>query len=229
MKRLVIFIIALLLIPVAFALEIEDDFECNGFGCGTGWTGGWATSGGCEIVTLANPIDAYHLRGVSGCDATRYFDASHSSFVNVSFYATATSLESGDYCRYYYFDGISNHELLALTNGDDDGTHDYYEYDVTSYGMADDSGIRVYGALATGGTAFMRMPQAVSVTTSASVGSYNLAGIVFTGTDEEGFFIFERTEYFSAQLNGRITDRYGMISDACFRPNAFGHKKGAMQ
>lgn len=141
-------IIFFVLVFNAYALQISDDFECNGFGCGSGWTGGWATSGDCEITTLSNPIDAYHFRGQSGCDATRYFDASHSSTINVSFYATATSLENGDYCRYYYYDGATNHELLSLTNGDDDGTHDYYEFDVSSYGVAEDSGIRVYGGLA---------------------------------------------------------------------------------
>ncbi len=138
----------LLLLSSVVALELKDDFECNGFGCGTGWKGGWATSGDCIVTTLSNPLDAYHLRGENGCDATRYFDASHSSWVNISFYATATSLENGDYCRYYYYDGTSNHELLALTDGDDDGNHDYYEFDVSSYGVSDNSGIRVYGGVA---------------------------------------------------------------------------------
>ncbi len=147
-RGLVWILLILLSVSSVVALEIKDDFECNGFGCGTGWKGGWATSGDCIITTLSNPLDAYHFRGENGCDATRYFDASHSSWVNLSFYATATSLENGDYCRYYYYDGATNHELLALTNGDDDGNHDYYEFDVSQYGVAEDSGIRVYGGLA---------------------------------------------------------------------------------
>lgn len=142
------FILFLFTMGTSTALEISDDFECGGTGCGTGWTGGWATTGTCEITTLGNPLDIYHLRGQEGCDAIRYFDASHSENINISFYATASSLESGEYCRYYYFDGTANHELLALTDGDDDGVHDFYEFDVSDFGVASNSGLRVYGGLA---------------------------------------------------------------------------------
>lgn len=146
-KLIVVLVVSLMMLRVALALNIEDDFECNGFGCGTGWLGGWATSGTCEITTLSNPNDAYQMRGHETCDATRYFDGSHSSKINISFYATASSLENGDYCRYYYYDGTQYHELLALTNGDDDGTLDYYEFDVSQYGVTDYSGVRMQGGL----------------------------------------------------------------------------------
>ena len=125
-----------------------DDFECNAFNCGTGWNGAWSYTGSCEITTLATPLDTYHMRGQSACDATRNFDDSIYSEVNITFYATATSLEAGEFCRYYYYDGTTYHELLALTNGDDDGSHDYYNFNVTGYGVSSNAGIRMYGGLA---------------------------------------------------------------------------------
>jgi len=130
MKKLLIPIIMLVMISsMVLAVDIAtDDFESNSFSGGTGWTGAWSYTGDCEVSTLSNPIDTYHMRGDSACDATRVVDTSTYQNVKVSFYATATSLETSDHCLYYYDDIL----LLDLGNGDDDGSHDYYEFNVTA-------------------------------------------------------------------------------------------------
>lgn len=125
----------------------QDDFESNTFSGGIGWNGAWSYSGVCEITGLGNPLGNYHMRGDEECDAVRNFDDSSYNIVNVTFYATATSLENGEYCRYYYYDGTSYHELLSLTNGDDDGEHDYYNFNVSGYETSSSAGIRIYGGL----------------------------------------------------------------------------------
>jgi hypothetical protein len=150
-KIFILFLCSLFLLPSVFGSSISsDDFECDGFNCGSGWNGAWAYSGTCEIVGVSSPIGSYHMRGVSGCNAMRQFDDSGYDEVLVSFYATASSLENGDYCYYYYNDGSSDHLLLTLTNGDDDGIHDYYEFDVTGYGLDAGAGIKMVGASSTG-------------------------------------------------------------------------------
>ena len=121
----------------------SDDFECNGFNCGSGWSGAWSFSGGCEITGLGGALGSFHMRGDAGCDAERNFDASSYNVVNLTFYATAQSLEDGEFCYYYYYNGLEYTQLLSLTNGDDDITHDYYEFDVAQYGVASNSGIRM--------------------------------------------------------------------------------------
>ena len=74
-KKFILICIVLLIIPFTLAEIIStDDFECAGFNCGTGWDGGWAYSGTCEIVTTSNPLGTYHMRGVASCDALRQFD-----------------------------------------------------------------------------------------------------------------------------------------------------------
>ena len=105
-----------------------DDFETDSFSGGTGWVGAWAYTGNCEITSLSNPIDSYMMRGSADCSATRIVDTSSYQNVKVSFYATASSLENADHCK-YFFDGI---ELLDLGNGDDTGTLLYYEYNVSA-------------------------------------------------------------------------------------------------
>ena len=142
-------ILLLISISVALANDIAyDDFETGTFSGGTGWNNAWTYSGDCVVTGLSSPIGSYHMRGQSGCDAVRNFDDNTYSEVFVSFYATATSLENGEYCRYYYYDGTTYHELMSLTNGDDDGTHDYYSFNVTQYGVSSSAGVRMYGGLA---------------------------------------------------------------------------------
>jgi len=151
-KYLLITMLVLLLLPTVMAQTqiATDDFECGAFNCGAGWTGSWGYTGSCEITTLGTPLDTYHMRGFSLCDATKNLDTTGYTDVNVTFYATAGGLENGDYCYYYYYDGTENHLLLTLTNGDDDNEHDYYEFNITGYGLNSNSGIRMAGAQSTG-------------------------------------------------------------------------------
>jgi len=153
MKKLFIISILSMLLLVSFVFGVTqvsyDNFECGALNCGSGWNGAWSYSGTCEVESQ-NAIGSWNMRGVSGCDATRYFDNSAYNDVTVSFYATARSLENGEYCRYYYYDGTTNHELLVLGNGDDDNTHDFYSYNVTQYGVSATAGVRMYGGLSTG-------------------------------------------------------------------------------
>jgi|GEM_PF-2526739 len=136
--------LALFLINLVSATDIStDNFECGGFSCGSGWSGSWSYSGTCEITSLGGAIGSYHLRGQEGCDATRNFNSASYAQSNVSFWATAQSLEAGDFCYYYYYNGTGYTQLLSLTDGDDDTTHDYYEYDVTNYGLSSSAGIRI--------------------------------------------------------------------------------------
>jgi len=142
MKKLFLYLIlVVLMINLASALQVSyDDFESDSFSGGLGWTGAWDYSNDCVITNLSNPIGNYQMRG-DVCDVIRYVDSSYYQNVQVSFYATATSLEDGDYCYYYYFDGTSYSELLTLINGDDDGVLDYYSFNVTANS---NSGVRMF-------------------------------------------------------------------------------------
>ncbi len=153
MKNLLLFIAAIILFSSLVSAQTQiatDDFECNDFSCGKGWNNIWSYTGRCEITTFGNPLGKYQMRGLSGCDAIRNVDTTGFTAVNVSFYATATSLENDEYCRYYYFDGKTNHEIVTLTNGQDDGKPDLYTVDITKYGLNANAGIRMYGSLSTG-------------------------------------------------------------------------------
>jgi len=145
MKKLIIYgLITIMLVASVLANDIAlDDFETNTFSGGIGWNNAWTYSGGCEISTAGSPIDTYHMRGGASCDALRNLDTTGYDEVNVTFYATAGSLESADHCYYYYFDGTTDHLLLDLGNGDDDNSHDPYVYDVTTYGLSPTAGIRM--------------------------------------------------------------------------------------
>lgn len=145
-------------------LIASDNFECQGFNCGKGWNNIWSYTGTCEITTRGNPIDRYQMRGLKGCDAIRTVDTTGFTNVNISFYATATSLENNEYCRYYYFDGKTNHEILSLTNGRDDGKPKLYNIDITHYGLNANAGIRMYGALSTGDYCYIDNVQFVGKT-----------------------------------------------------------------
>lgn len=126
------------------AVEISvDTFECGSFSCGTGWVGAWSYTGACAITSLGGALGSYHMRGEAGCDAYREFDSSSYAQLNVTFWATAQSLESGEHCYYSYYNGSDYIQLLDLTDGDDDSTHDFYSFDVSSYGLSSSSRIRV--------------------------------------------------------------------------------------
>jgi len=142
-----------------------DNFECGAFNCGSGWTSAWQYTGTCTLVST-NAFGSYNMRGYSNCDATKHLDTTGFTSVNVSFYATAGSLESGEYCRYYYFDGTTNRELLALTDGKDDNVHDYYNFEVTQYGLSNNAGIRMYGALGTGDYCYIDNVQVLGTITN---------------------------------------------------------------
>ncbi|PJA70089.1 hypothetical protein CO155_01810, partial [Candidatus Pacearchaeota archaeon CG_4_9_14_3_um_filter_35_19] len=98
-KMVIVLFIFMFLVSAVSAVQIAaDDFECGANNCGSGWDGAWAFSGGCKITGLGGSIGNYHMRGDSACVATRGFDSSGYSFVNLSFFATAQSLESDEYC-----------------------------------------------------------------------------------------------------------------------------------
>lgn len=143
-KYLLITMLVLLLLPSVIAQTqiATDDFECGAFNCGAGWISSWTYSGTCEVLS-ANALGNYNMRGVSGCDAIKTLDTTGYIEVNISFYATAGSLEAADTCTFYYNDGTTNHLLLTLVNGDDDNNHDYYEFNITGYGLNSGAGIRM--------------------------------------------------------------------------------------
>lgn len=126
-----------------------DDFECNGFNCGSGWNGAWTYSGSC-IITGTNALNNYNMRGTSSCSAIKTTDTTGYSEVNVSFYLTAGSLENNEYCYVYYNDGTTDHLLQSITNGDDDNTHNFYTFNVTAYGLSSSAGIRLVSPSGTG-------------------------------------------------------------------------------
>jgi len=147
---LFILFFALFIGQVSAAQISNDNFECDGFNCGSGWNGAWSTTGGCSIETLGQPLGTYHMRGVSSCDASRSFDNSAYSKSNVSFYASADSLESGEFCRYYYYNGTSYIEIFYIADGQDETPHTYHEFDVTLYGLSSNAQIRMTGGPSTG-------------------------------------------------------------------------------
>lgn len=140
--------VLIFLINFVYAVTIStDDFECNGFNCGSGWSGAWAYSGDCIVTGLGTPIGAYHMRGqedASGtCIADRNFDNSGYTLSNISFWAKSEVLEAGDYCRYYYNNGSNYFLLLEMTDGQDDGIYKEYNYSVNNYGKSSNAGIRM--------------------------------------------------------------------------------------
>jgi hypothetical protein len=145
MKYIIYLITFILLMAMASAATqiATDNFECNGFNCGTGWLGAWSYTGTCEITTLTSPIGVYQMRGVSGCNALRTIDNTNYQKVNVSFYATATSLEAGDTCAYYYYNGTHNRLLFTINDVQDTGVQTKYNFQVTSLGLKNGAGIRM--------------------------------------------------------------------------------------
>ncbi len=164
MKKTLIFgLMFLLLINIALAETISyDDFECNGFGCGTGWNNNWTITGAVAITTLSAPQGVYMLRGQNGGIATRNFDNSEYSQTTISFWATATSLEATDYCRYYYYDGTNYIQLLQIADGQDTGTLQYYTYNVSPVNA--NAGVRMQVVGATGDYCYMD-----TITTSGNI------------------------------------------------------------
>jgi hypothetical protein len=128
-----------------------DNFECNGFNCGSGWNAAWSYSGGCSIISTGSPFGTYHMRGQSACDVIRRFNDKDYNNVTISFYAKSASLEATEYCRYYYYyDGSTYTELMSMTDGADDDVYRFYSYDVASYGTSTLAGIRMVGGPSSG-------------------------------------------------------------------------------
>ena len=130
-KLFIMFFIFMLLVGTSKVLADTlsyDDFECNGFNCGTEWNNDWVNTGTVEITTLSSPQGTYMLRTSNGGVATRNYDNTDNTNTKISFWATASSLENGDYCRYYYYDGTTYNQLLELTNGQDTGTLQFYTF-----------------------------------------------------------------------------------------------------
>ncbi len=144
---LIIFV-SLFLIQIASAVQLGvDDFECNGFNCGSGWNGAWSISGDCIVTNLDVPRGSFHMRGqqdaTGTCIADRKFNNSPYGFTNLTFWAKTNVLESGDFCRYYYDNGVDLTLLLELTDPPDDDTYRQYSFEVSQYGTSADAGIRM--------------------------------------------------------------------------------------
>lgn len=125
----------------AYSSIATDDFECNSFNCGTGWSGSWNYTGTCQI-SRQNAIGSYNMRGRSSCDAKRYIDTTGYTEVLLNYSMTARSLENNDFCYLYYYNGTDEVLLKNITNGDDDRIHDGYSSNLTQYGVSSNSYIR---------------------------------------------------------------------------------------
>ena len=148
MSRILLLFVGVLFFSVVDATTIStDNFECGNFNCGSGWNGAWSTSGDCIVTSLDVPIGSFHMRGqedaAGTCVADRKFNNLLYATGNISFWVKANILEAGDFCRYYYDNGISFALLLEITDGGDDDTYREYSFDVTSYGLSSDAGIRM--------------------------------------------------------------------------------------
>jgi hypothetical protein len=126
-----------------------DGFSSGDYGAGYGWNNIWIPdSGVCEVTSLGTPgtpFGAYHLRSQSGCDISRKLNTGSScSLINVSFWAKASSLEAGEYCRYSYGNGSVYFGLLNITDGGDDDIYRKYSYSVCPYGSAANASFRMY-------------------------------------------------------------------------------------
>jgi len=123
-------------------IEANDDFECGGNNCGTGWENSWSISGSCSVSTSDSPRGSYHLRSSNSCDAEREINTTSCTEGYLSFWAKSRLLESGDDCNYYYNDGTTDNLLLTLTNGQDDNVYRYYSYEVCdAYGTGNNAAI----------------------------------------------------------------------------------------
>lgn len=124
-------------------VEADDDFECGGNNCGTGWENSWSIIGSCSVSTSDSPRGSYHLRSTNDCNAEREVNTTSCTEGYLSFWAKSRLLESGDDCNYYYNDGTTDNLLLTLTDGQDDDVYRYYSYEVCdTYGTASNAGIR---------------------------------------------------------------------------------------
>lgn len=121
-----------------------DGFECGGFNCGTGWLNDWQYTGGTDITATNDPIGTYHMRLENGEIAYRNVSTSGITTCNASFYIKAQSLEAGDYCRYYWYNGTSLTLIDELTDGEDELAYVQVNQEVcNTYGTAADSGIYI--------------------------------------------------------------------------------------
>lgn len=139
-------------VPQSIDLNVTDDWECDGYDCGSGWNGDWRDiEDACFVDSGDNPRGSYHLEADAGaesgpqCDIYREFDSDVGGPVYVTFWAKADSLEGNDDCRYYYYDGSSYNEILTISNPGDDDTYRFYSFEVANqYGASPNAQLRVF-------------------------------------------------------------------------------------
>jgi len=133
---------------------VSEDWETGNQSGGSGWSeGSWQSwDAPCLVESADSPhggtyhmeadADAFNVSDV--CDVYRTFDTTGCFQGNISFWAKANSLEAGDDCRYYYYNGSSYTEILTLSNGDDDNTYRFYSFEVCdTYGTSTNSRFRI--------------------------------------------------------------------------------------
>lgn len=129
-----------------------DDLEEGNDEGGLFWSGSWYRSNdtSCSISTSDGPFGSYHIiayEPVGGDDCNTHREANLSGEhdrVYMTFYAKADSLETGNYCKYYYYNGTDYFQVMNLTEGDDDDSYRFYSFEVKqSYGVSDNSQVRL--------------------------------------------------------------------------------------
>lgn len=128
-------------IPNPVSVIATDDFECDNFNCGTGWTSNWSIIGSVEILSTATPFQGnWHMRlngGATKAHAERTINANLTGCQTsyLTFYAKASGLEVGDYCYYKIYNGTQNITLLEIINPNDDNIYRYYSFEICQYNI----------------------------------------------------------------------------------------------
>lgn len=121
-----------------------DNFETGDLIGGNGFTDVWRHTGTCDIKTNQNPYGTYHLQGKNLCDINRTFDSTGHSEAAITFSAKSKSLENGEFCRWYYYDGTIYNQIYMEQDGDDNNIYTNHSFNVSSYGFSTNAAIRMY-------------------------------------------------------------------------------------
>ena len=106
----------------------SDDFECAGFGCGSGWVKNWTYSG--TVAISSSPHDGAFSMIMSGTPvAQRPMNLSvNGTSIFSTFYLKGSGYDAGDYLYFWVCDKVRCTKLGTWTAGFDDGTWYYQSF-----------------------------------------------------------------------------------------------------
>jgi hypothetical protein len=112
-----------------FPNNFYADFE-SGISGGSGWNGNWKLGAGSHIQNVEQYTGNYSLENEENAFAFRSLDFTGGINMTISFYAKFVSVDVGESAYFSINDG-TEHPIDSWTDGDDDDTWRYYEYNIT--------------------------------------------------------------------------------------------------